>query len=115
MLHPGARPVHAISGCPLEDIPLLTQDLVLTPQPLQLSGHVLLAIPGRMVDLMLAPAIEPVPQGRQADPEILGDLASGSTAGLSQPDRFIPEFLRKASVGLGHGAPPGSRKCSPLL
>src|SRR6476659_7229554 len=89
---------------PLEDVPLLAQDLVLASQPLQLSRHVLLAILGQMVDLMLAPAIEPVPQGRQADPEILGDLASGSTAALSQPDRFILEFLRKASVGLGHGA-----------
>ena len=108
MLHPGARPVHAISGGPLEDVPLLAQDLVLTPQPLQLSRHVLLAIPGRMVDLMLAPAIEPVPQGRQADPEILGDLASGPAAGLGQSDRFIPEFLRKASVELGHGEPPAS-------
>ena len=108
MLHPGARPVHAISCGTLEDISLLAQDLILTPQPLQLSGHVLLAVPGRVVDLMVAPAIEPVPQGRQADPEILGDLASGPAAGLSQPDRFIPEFLRKASVGLGHGAPPAS-------
>jgi len=61
-----------------------------------------------MVDLMLAPAIEPVPQGRQADPEILGDLASGPAAGLCQSNRCIPEFLRKASVGLGHGAPPTS-------
>ena len=70
MLPPGARPVHAISGGPLEDLPLLTQHLVLAPQPLQLGRHVLLALFGRIVDLMLAPAIEPVAQGRQADAEI---------------------------------------------
>jgi len=61
-----------------------------------------------MVDLMLAPAIEPMAQGRQADAEILADLVSGSAAGLRQSDGLIPEFLRKASVGLGRGAPPGS-------
>ena len=64
MLPPGARPVHAISGGPLEDLPFLAQDLVLTPQPLQLSCHVLLALFGRVGDLALAAPIDPVAQGR---------------------------------------------------
>jgi len=34
----------------LQDLPLLTQDLVLAPQPLQLGRHVLLPLLGRVVD-----------------------------------------------------------------
>ena len=106
MLHPGARPVHAISGCPLEDVPLLAQDLILTPQPLQLSGHVFLAVPGRVVDLMLTPAIEPVPQGRQADAEICSNLAPAAAASQGEPHSLVPKLLRKARVG--QGDPPAS-------
>jgi hypothetical protein len=52
------------SGRPFEDLPLLTQDLVLTPQPLQLGGHVLLAVVGWGVHLALAATINPVAQRR---------------------------------------------------
>ena len=64
MLHPGARPVHAISGGSLQDLPFLAQDLVLAPQPLQLGRHILLAVVGRIIDLTLPAAINPVAQGR---------------------------------------------------
>jgi hypothetical protein len=63
MIPPGARPVHAISRGLLQDLPLLAQDLVLAPQPLQLDRHVLLPLLGRSVDLVLAAAIEPMAQG----------------------------------------------------
>ena len=106
MLHPGARPVHAISRGPFEDLPLLAQDLVLAPQPLQLGGHVLLPLLGRVVDLTLAAAIEPVAQGRQADAEIRGNLTPAAATRQSEADRLILELLRKACVG--HGDPPGS-------
>ncbi len=96
MLHPGARPVHAISCLPFEDLPLLAQDLVLTSQPLQLGRHVLLALFGRIVDLALAAAVDPVAQGRQADPEIRGNRAPAAAAGLDQPDCLILKVLRKA-------------------
>ena len=96
MLHPGARPVHAISRGPLEDVSFLTQDLILPPQPLQFARHVLLPAFGRMVDLALASAVDPVPQGRHPDPEILGNGAPAAAAGLHQPDRLILKLLRKA-------------------
>jgi hypothetical protein len=60
---------------PAQDVPLLAQDLVLPPQPLQLRCHILLAVLGRRLDLTLAAAIDPVAQGRKPDPEILGILA----------------------------------------
>jgi hypothetical protein len=96
MLPPGARPVHAISRGPFEDISFLAQDLILPPQPLQFGHHVFLPICRRMVDLVLAPAVEPVPQGRHTDPEIFGNRAPGSPAGLDQTDGLILEFWRKA-------------------
>jgi hypothetical protein len=49
-----------------------------------------------MVDLVLAPAVDPVTQGRHADPEIFGDRAPRSPASLDQTDRLILEFWRKA-------------------
>jgi hypothetical protein len=91
---------------PFEDVPFLAQDLVLAPQPLQLSHHVLLAVFGRIVDLALAAAIDPVPQGRQADPTILGNRPSAAAAGQSKPHSLIPKLFRKACVG--HGDPPAS-------
>jgi hypothetical protein len=105
MLHPGARPVHAISRGLLQDLPLLAQDLVLAPQPLQLGGHVLLALLGRIIDLTLAAAIEPVAQGRQADPEIRRNLTPAAAPGQGEPYRLIPKLFRKACMG--HGDPPG--------
>ncbi len=107
MLPPGARPVHAISRGLFQDLPLLAQDLVLAPQPLQLGRHILLPVLGRMINLMLAAAIDPVPQGRQADAEILGNLASRPAAGLDQTNGLILEFLRKTLL-FGHGYPPAS-------
>jgi hypothetical protein len=84
------------SGGPFEDLSFLAQDLILAPQPLQLSRHVFLPICRRMVDLVLAPAIKPVPQGQHTDPEIFGNRAPGSPAGLDQTDGLILEFRRKA-------------------
>src|SRR5215207_8873580 len=46
----------------LQDLPLLAQDLVLAPQPL--GCHILLAVLGRIIDLALAAAVDPVAQGR---------------------------------------------------
>jgi hypothetical protein len=106
MLPPGARPVHAISRGLLQDLPLLAQDLVLAPQPLQLSRHVLLALFGRIVDLTLAAAINPVPQGRQANAEIRGKRPSAAAAGQGKPHSLILKLFGKACVG--HGNPPGS-------
>jgi hypothetical protein len=65
----------------LQDLPLLAQDLVLPPQPLQLGGRVLLALLGRIIDLTLAAAIKPVAQGRQTDPEIRRNLTPAAAAG----------------------------------
>jgi hypothetical protein len=93
------------SRCFLQDLPLLTQDLVLAPQPLQLGRHVLLPVFGRSVDLTLATAIEPVAQGRQADAEIGGNLTPAAAAGQGEPHRLISKLFRKACVG--HGDPPG--------
>ena len=106
MLPPGARPVHAISCCPLQDLPLLTQDLVLAPQPLQLGYHVLLPIGRWIVDLALAAAVDPVAQGRQADAEILSNRPSAAAAGQGEPNSLILKLFRKAC--LGHGDPPAS-------
>jgi hypothetical protein len=106
MLPPGARPVHAISRGLLQDLPFLAQDLVLTPQPLQLGRHILLTLRGRIVDLTLAAAIKPVAQGRQADAEIRRNLAPAAAAGQGESDRLILELFRKA--GVGHGDPPAS-------
>ena len=104
MLPPGARPVHAISRGLLQDLPFLTQDLVLAPQPLQLGGHILLTLLGRIVDLALTAAIKPVAQGRQADPEIRRNLTPAAAAGQGEPHRLVPKLFRKACVG--HGGPP---------
>jgi len=114
MLPPGARPVHAISRGLLQDLPLLAQDLVLTSQPLQLGRHVLLALRGRVLDLTLTAAADPVTQGRQADPEILGNRPSAAATGQGEPYSLIPKLFGKALVGLGHGDPPGSLKGSPF-
>src|SRR5215217_4979512 len=48
----------------LQDLPLLAQDLVIAPQPL--GCHILLAVLGRIIDLALAAAVDPVAQGRRA-------------------------------------------------
>jgi hypothetical protein len=106
MLPPGARPVHAISRGLLQDLPLLAQDLVLAPQPLQLGGHVLLALRGRVLDLALATAINPMAQGRQANAEIRGNRPSAAAAGQGEPYSLILKLFRKPC--LGHGDPPAS-------
>ncbi|KLK90662.1 hypothetical protein AA309_24470 [Microvirga vignae] len=107
MLHPGARPVHAISrGGLFEDLPFLAQDLVLAPQPLQFGCHILLPLLGRILDLTLATAVEPVAQSRQADAEIRGNFAPAAAAGQGEPHSLVPKLLRKAC--LGHGDPPAS-------
>jgi len=83
MLRPGAQSVHAISGGPFEDLPLLAQDLVLAPQPLQLGRHILLPLFGRIVDLTLAATVDPVAQGGQANPKIRGNRAPAvNSAGI---------------------------------
>jgi|SRR5688572_16924368 hypothetical protein len=89
----------------LQNLALLVQDLVLTPQPLQLGCRVLLALLGRIVDLTLATAIQLVAQDRQADPDIRGNLTLDSAAGQSKPYSLILKLFRKAC--LGHGDPPG--------
>jgi hypothetical protein len=84
---------------------LLAQDLVLAPQPLQLGGHVLLPLLRRSVDLTLATAVDPVPQGRRVDPEIRGNLTPIAAAGQGEPRCLILKLFCKA--GVGHGDPPG--------
>jgi hypothetical protein len=106
MLHPGARPVHAISRGLLQDLPLLAQDLVLAPQPLQLGRHILLALRGRVLDLKLTAAVDPVPQGRQANAEIRGNRPSAAATGQGEPYSLILKLFRKPC--LGHGDPPAS-------
>ncbi len=105
MLHPGARPVHAISRSLFQDLAFLAQDLVLAPQPFQLGRHVLLPLFRRIIDLALAAAVDPVAQSRQADPEIRGNRPSAAAAGQSKPHSLILKLFRKAC--LGHGDPPG--------
>jgi hypothetical protein len=67
---------------PFQDLALLAQHLVLAPPPLQLSRHVPLAVVRRVLHLPLAAAVDPVPKRGQPDPEIRGDLAPGTAAGL---------------------------------
>ena len=105
MLPPGARPVHAISRGPFEDISFLAQDLILPPQPLQLGRHALVAVFRRLVELTLAAAVDPVAQSRQADAEIRGNFSTAAAAGQGEPHRLILKLFRKACAG--HGDPPG--------
>jgi hypothetical protein len=97
----------------LQDLPLLAQDLVFTPQTLELGGHVLLPLLRRSVDLAFTAAINPVAQGRQADAEIRGNRPSAAATGQGEPHRLILKLFRKAC--LGHGDPPRLYECSPAF
>jgi hypothetical protein len=66
---------------------------VFAPQPLQLGGHILLAIGRGLIHGSTAPRVDPVAQHRQPDPEILGDLAPGAATGLDQAHRLVAERL----------------------
>ena len=80
--------------------------LALAPQPLQLGRHVLLAVLGRIINLTLTAAVDPIAQGRQADAEILSNRPSAAAPGQGKPNSLIPKLFRKAC--LGHRDPPAS-------
>ena len=81
-----------MSRGPFDDVPLPARDLVFAPQ-LQFDRHIFLPICRRMVDLVLAPAVDPVPQGRNADPKIFCNRAPLPLAGLNQTDGLILVLL----------------------
>lgn len=81
-------------------------DRVLPPRPLQFSVHILLAAAARLLDPTLPAAIDPVAQGRKADPESLDGLAPQSAAALGAANRHILEVPRHTSLRFGQGNPP---------
>src|ERR1700689_1223560 len=87
---------------PLQDLAFLPQDLILAPQPLQLSRQVLLPSGRRRLDLVLTALVEPAPQRRKADAEVHGDLPLRPTPHLNQPNRFGFKFLPEPSLRLAH-------------
>src|SRR5208282_5368814 len=78
------------------------QDLILAPQPLQLSRQVLLPYGRRRLDLVLTALVEPAPQRRKADAEVHGDLPLRPTTHLNQPNGFGFKFLPEPSLRLAH-------------
>src|SRR4029077_11673564 len=73
---------------PLQDLAFLPQDLILAPQPLQLSRQVLLPFGRRRLDLALTALVEPAPQRRKADAEVHGDLPLRPTTHLKPTERL---------------------------
>ena len=55
-------------AAPLQDLAFLPQDLILAPQPLQLSRQVLLPFGRRRLDLVLEALVEPASQRRRPTP-----------------------------------------------
>jgi hypothetical protein len=88
----------------LEDVPLLAEDFVLPPQPLQLGRNLLLPRAVRRIDLPVPAPADPPHQRRQTNPQILGDLTMAPTARPDQPDCLVLKFLREPSL-LRHGVP----------
>src|ERR1700689_399755 len=87
---------------PLQDLAFLPKDLILAPQPLQLSRQVLLPFGRRRLDLVLTALVEPAPQRRKADAEAPGDLPLRPTTHLNQPNGFGRKFLPEPSLRLAH-------------
>jgi hypothetical protein len=90
--------------CQPEADPSGESGLILLSQALQLGRRVFLSIVGRVLDLPLSTAVDPVTQGGSADPEILGDLSFGPATRLNETNGLILKLLRKASVRFGHGS-----------
>src|ERR1700684_1626484 len=86
----------------LQDLAFLPQDLILAPQPLQLSRQVLLPFWRRRLDLGLMAPVEHAPQRRKADAEVPGDLALRPTTHLNHPNGFGRKFLPEPSLRLAH-------------
>src|ERR1700684_92758 len=99
---------------PLQDLAFLPQDLILAPQPLQLSRQVLLPFGRRRLDLVLTALVEPAPQRRKADAEVPGDLPLRPTTHLNQPNGFGGKFLPEPSLRLAHKCSSFLQKSSPL-
>lgn len=95
------------SGGPLQDVPLLPEDPVLSPQPLQLGRRVRPRRSASALGPAVAAPADPADQRRQADTEIPGDLPLRPTARQSQPNRFVLKLLREPSL-LRHGDPHAS-------
>jgi hypothetical protein len=85
------------SGRLLQDVPLLTKDLVLPPQPLQLGRHVRLCLPPSGQSLAIPAPANPADQRRQPDPKISRDLALAPPNRQRQPDRLVLKSPRKSS------------------
>src|SRR5215204_1329336 len=90
-------------------LPFLAQPLVLTPKPLQLGRHVLLAAFRRLLHRPIA-AVDPVPERGPPHPEIGGNLTSGAPAGLGKPHGLGAELRGEARLRVWHRKPPPSRK-----
>jgi hypothetical protein len=87
----------------LENIPLLTENLVLTPQPLQLGRDVFLFRLSRLINLTVPAPADPTDQRRQTNPKIPCDLALAPSARPNQTNRLVFKFLRKPSLLLHEG------------
>jgi hypothetical protein len=93
-----ARP-HSLLGekssGPLQDLALLAQHLVLAPQTLELGNQILLSIRRWLFHLSVALPVNPGAQGRETNPEVTGDLATGPPAGPGQPHGLGAKLRRK--------------------
>src|SRR5215211_96764 len=105
MLPPGARPVHAISGGPFEDVALLAQHLVLATQALELVHDVLFGRGGRRRPRVLV-LRHPARERRTVHPKIVSDRALGAPTRQNEADGLSLKLSRK--TGLRHGDPPAS-------
>src|SRR5215469_5053768 len=88
-----------------EDLPLLPEHPILTPQPPQFllltAGQ---ALPAALVDIRLT---HPVAQRLVGHPQILGDLGQGLVTGPDQAHRLGPEGRRVGRSRSRHRTPPG--------
>jgi hypothetical protein len=93
---------------PLQDVPLLAEDLVLTAQPFQSADHIIVFCLAWPINLPIPASRDPSHQHRKPDPQIGSDPPLGSAAGLNQLNGLGLKFLREPSRSR-HGGSPASR------
>lgn len=86
------------NGRTLEDVALLSKDLVLPAQPLQLGRDIFRAGLGRLIDQAVPTATDPAHQRRKPDPKIVGDFALSAPTCLNQPNGLGFKLFRKSSL-----------------
>jgi hypothetical protein len=99
---------------PLQDLAFLLKNLVLAPQPFQLSRQILLAIRRRHFQFSLPAHVQPTTQRRKPDTKIGGDLLLRSPAHLDEPDGLRLEIPVNRRCGLPMKCSFFPQKSSPL-